>query len=258
MILAVAAGNTHVTFGCIDENNEIGEIMRISTQLSETALGYAVRFREIFQFLNVDPKSIEGAVLSSVVPPLGQALREAVFRLTGKDPLVVGAGVKTGLRMKVDDPGTVGADLVCAAVAAKEEYPLPCVVVDMGTATTLTVVDREGSYIGGAILPGAVLSLDALTRGASLLPQIDLVRPAKAVSSSTVECMRSGILYGSAGAVDGLLERFEEELKERVFVVATGEIAPSIAPYCRHSVHFDDRLILKGLGIIYRKNQKRS
>ena len=143
MILAVAAGNTHVTFGCIDENNEIGEMMRISTRLSETALDYAVRFREIFQILNVDPKSIEGAVLSSVVPPLGQALREAVFRLTGKEPLVVGAGVKTGLRMRVDDPGTVGADLVCAAVAAKEEYPLPCVVVDMGTATTLTVVDRE-------------------------------------------------------------------------------------------------------------------
>ena len=112
MILAVAAGNTHVTFGCIDENNEIGEMMRISTQLSETALGYAVRFREIFQFLNVDPKSIEGAVLSSVVPPLGQALREAVFRLTGKDPLVVGAGVKTGLRMKVDDPGTALSFLI--------------------------------------------------------------------------------------------------------------------------------------------------
>jgi len=256
MILAINAGNSRVTFGCIGEKNEIGRVFTLPTDLSETALGYAIRFRSVFDLFSLDPASFEGAILSSVVPPLRNVLKEAVSYLTKKEPLVVSAGVKTGLRIKVDDPGTVGTDLVCAAVAAKEEYPLPCIVVNLGTATTLTCVDREGSYVGGAILPGVSLSLDALVHGTSLLPKIDRIPPKKAISTSTVECMRSGILYGAAGAVDGLLDRFFSELGEKeISLICTGSLAREIAPHCRHRLVCDENLILKGLGMIYRKNQ---
>ena len=216
MILAIDTGNTHTVIGCIHANGEIVEIMRIESNLYKTEYEYAASIKLVLELNGVDLSEIEGAVISSVVPPLTVVLKKAVKIVTGVDSLVLGAGVKTGLPIVIDDPGTIAADLVATAVAAKEYYPLPCIIIDMGTATTVTVVDSKGRYIGGAILPGVSLSMNALTTGTSLLPKIELTPPNKVIASNTVECMKSGIIYGAAGAIDGVLSRFTEALQSRV------------------------------------------
>lgn len=257
MILAIDCGNTHITFGCIDENNFAKTIFRIPTDRSETDFGYAAKMKQITDLQGIDLSTFEGVVISCVVPPLTDVLVSAARMITGLDALVIGAGVKTGLHICINDPGTVASDLVAAAVAAKEEYPLPCVIVDMGTATTLTVVDEKGRYIGGAILPGVGLSQGALSEGTALLPRIDIRPPRNVIASNTVDSMKSGIVYGSAGAIDGLLDRFAESIgSEPASIVATGGIAPLICPYCRHAITVDETLLLKGLSRIWKKNQK--
>ena len=256
MILAIDSGNTHTAFGCVENGSVKGEILRIPTDRSETDCGYAAKIRQILELHRVSPEGFEGAVISCVVPPLTDTLRRAVRILTGLDALVVGAGVKTGLHIAINDPGTVAADLVASAVAAKESYPLPCVVIDMGTATTLTVVDGRGRYVGGAILPGVGLSLNALAQGTALLPHIELQPPKSPVAANTVDSMKAGIVYGTAGSIDGLLDRFAETLGEApASVVATGGISRLIVPHCRHAITLDETLLLRGLWLIWKKNQ---
>ena len=257
MILAIDSGNTHITFGCVDEAPAVRQLLRLPTDRSQTEYGYAASLRQALELCGVDATRFEGAIISCVVPPLTDVLVRAVRLLTGLEPLVVGAGVKTGLHICINDPGTVASDLVSAAVAAKEEYPLPCVIVDMGTATTLTAVDENGRYVGGAILPGVGLSLDALAQGTALLPNVEIRPPRNVIAANTADSMRSGILYGTAGAIDGLLDRFAEELgREPASIVATGGMSARICPYCRHTVILDETLLLKGLARIWRKNQK--
>lgn len=257
MILAIDCGNTHVTFGCADGMGRFGTICRIPTDRMETDMGYAVKIKQILELNEIDCSSFAGAVISCVVPPLTDVLVRAVRTVTKKEPLVIGAGVKTGLHISINDPGTVASDLVAAAVAAKEEYPLPVVIVDMGTATTLTVVDEGGKYIGGAILPGVGISLDALAEETALLPRIEVLPPRNVIAANTVDSMKAGIVYGTAGAIDGLLDRFAESLgKEPSSIVATGGMSTRICPYCRHSITTDETLLLKGLYLIWKKNQK--
>ncbi|MBR3836627.1 MAG: type III pantothenate kinase [Clostridia bacterium] len=257
MILAIDAGNTHIILGCPEQDGSVSHVVRIATDRSETAFGFAARIKQTLELVGVNVSQVEGTILSCVVPPVTRPLCDAVRLLTGKEPMLVGAGIRTGLHIAIDDPGTVASDLVAAAVAAKEEYPLPCVIVDMGTATTLTVVDEKGRYIGGAILPGVGIGLNALADETSLLPRIELAPPKKAISSSTVESMRSGALFGAAGAIDGILERFEEELGcKPASVVCTGGLGSVVCPCCRHKILLDETLLLKGLGYIYRKNKK--
>lgn len=257
MILALHIGNTQTLFGVFQNGKLLGKQLSVFTEIKETAFGYAARIRQVLELVGVDFSSLEGSVLSCVVPSLLPVAREALLILTGKEPICVGAGIKTGLRMNIDDPGTVGADLVCMAVAAKEKYPLPCVVIDFETAITLTCLDQNGSYIGGAFLPGVKMSLSSLAKETSLLPDIELIEPKRAISTSTVECMRSGILFGTAGAIDGLLSRMETELKEPIrSVVFTGALGATVCPYCRHSGQYDPMLLLNGLFMIYQKNQK--
>ncbi len=257
MILTIDCGNTHITVGCVSEGGEVHTSFRIPTDKRETEYGYAAKLSQILALQSTDASDFDGAVISSVVPTLTDVLVRAVRLMTGKNALVVGAGVKTGLHICINDPGTVASDLVAAAVAAKESYPLPCIIVDMGTATTLTVVDEKSRYIGGAILPGVGLSLGALAEGTALLPDVDLHAPRSAIAVNTVESMRSGIVYGTAGSVDGLIDRFEAELGHpAATVVATGGIAPVIAPHCKHDMILDEDLLLKGLWIIWQKNQK--
>ena len=256
MILTIDSGNTHTTFGCVDASNAVSQVFRLPTDRSQTEYGYAANLRQVFELCKVDVTAFEGAIISCVVPPLTDVLVRTVRLLTGLEPLVVGAGVKTGLPICINDPGTVAADLVAAAVAAKEEYPLPCVIVDMGTATTLTVVDERGRYLGGAILPGAGLSLDALAQGTALLPNVEIRPPRNVIAANTVDSMKSGILYGTAGAIDGLIDRFAEELgREPASIVATGGMSARICPFCRHSVTVDETLLLRGLARIWRKNK---
>lgn len=255
MILAVNGGNTHVVFGCVDKECRVKGMLKLPTDLKETAVGYAARIKQSLELVGTDLGQIEGAVLSSVVPPLTEVLKEAVSLLIGKEPLVVGAGIKTGLHILIDDPGSIAADLVSMAVAAKEKYPLPCVILDMGTATTVICVNEAGKFIGGSILPGVNISMEALFREASLLPRFELKKPKKVIASSTVDSLCSGILYGSAGAIDGVLDRFSEELgREPASIVSTGGVAQTLAPYCRHQWIEDETLLLRGLGIIYYKN----
>lgn len=258
MILAIDSGNTHVTFGCVDETNrQPAQVFRLSTDRAETEFGYAAKMRQVLDLCGVDATGFDGAIISSVVPPLTDVLVRAVRILTGLEAAVVGAGIKTGLHICINDPGTVAADLVATAVAAKEEYPLPCVIVDMGTATTLTVVDEKGRYVGGAILSGVGLSMGALADGTALLPHIELTPPRNVIAANTVDSMKSGILYGTAGAIDGLLDRFAAEMgREPASIVATGGMSALVCPHCRHAITIDDTLLLKGLALIWRKNQK--
>lgn len=259
MILAIDTGNTHTVIGCINPGGEIVQIVRLETNKHKTENEYAASMKLVLEMGGVNLSAIEGAVISSVVPPLTPTLKRAVKLVAGVDALVIGAGVKTGLPIMIDDPGTIAPDLVATAVAAKESCTLPCIIIDMGTATTVTVVDHGGRYIGGAILPGVGISMNALTQGTSLLPNIEIVPPNKVIATNTVECMKAGIIFGAAGAIDGVLDRFTESLQatgdEEWSIMATGGLAGTICPYCRHSIIIDQDLLLKGLYMIWEKNR---
>ncbi|MBQ7336538.1 MAG: type III pantothenate kinase [Clostridia bacterium] len=258
MILTIDCGNTHTTVGCMDDTNAAVLVFRIPTDRRETEFGYAAKIKQILDLHGIAPADMEGAVISCVVPSVTDTLVRAVRLMTGLDALVVGAGVKTGLHLCINDPGTVASDLVVAAVAAKEEYPLPCLIVDMGTATTVTAVDEKARFIGCAIYPGAEISLNALAEKTALLPHIEICPPKNAIAASTVDCMKSGIVYGTAGAVDGLLDRFAESMgTPPASIVATGGLAHLIAPHCRHSMTVDETLLLRGLKTLWEKNRTR-
>ena len=255
MILAIDVGNTHIVLGCI-ENGEILNIVRIRTDPHETTTEYAIKLKDIMELYDIDPKGLEGAIISSVVPQVTQVMTEAVKKLTGQDCMVVGPGMRTGLNIRIDDPGTLAPDILVGSVAAMEYYGVPSIIMDLGTATTIVAVDEKRCYRGGAILPGVKLSYEALAAGTSLLPDIYIVPPEKVIGTNTVDAMRSGAVYSTAGALDGMIERMEEELGQRCALVATGGLASSITPFCRHEISCDDNLLLKGLWILYNKNRK--
>lgn len=255
MILAIDIGNTNIVIGCFE-----GDCLlfheRFSTEQEATSLEYATIFKETLELHEILPSRIEGGVLSSVVPSITRTVKEAAEKYTGARILVVGPGVKTGLKLNVDDPAQQGSDLVVGAVAGVHCYPVPQILIDMGTATTVSVIDKNSAYIGKMILPGLAISLHALSSRAAQLPHISLEPPKKLIGSNTVDSMKSGILYGSAGALDGLIDRINEELGEECTVVATGGLAGTVAPLCRHEIILEEDLLLKGLLIIYRKNEK--
>ncbi len=253
MILALDVGNTNICIGCFQD----GKILftgRMSTDHSKTADEYAIGFNSIIRLYGHHAADVEGSIISSVVPPLNRILKDAVKRLTGTVPLQIGPGLKTGLNILLDNPGQMGADLVVDAVAAIHQYPKPLIIIDMGTATTVSVVDKESRYQGGLILPGVKISQDTLTGRTSQLPRISLEAPAHVIGKNTIDCMKSGAIFGNAAMLDGLIDRIEEEIGEKATVVATGGLAECIIPNCRREVHYDPDLLLKGLMIIYEKN----
>lgn len=254
MILAVDIGNTYIVVGCI-RGEEIVFVERLHTDTKKSELEYAISIKTVLEIYGIDRKELDGAILSSVVPPLTSVMRRAAEKVTGREVLVVGPGVKTGLDIRIDNPAQLGPDLVVGAVAAIEEYPCPLVVVDLGTATTFTVVNEKKQVMGGMIMPGVGVALDSLINRTSQLPKISLDPPKKFIGSNTVDCMKSGVLYGNAACVDGMIGRIEEELGQKVSVVATGGMAKYIAPHCRRKLQLDDALLLKGLKLIYRRNQ---
>ena len=255
MILGIDVGNTNIVLGCI-ENGEIVGVTRMETDRDKTAHEYAIALRQALVFGNIEPEGMEGSILSSVVPQLNATLCAAVRMVTGLEPLVVGPGIKTGLNLGVDDPAQLGADLVVGAAAALAIQEPPVIVIDMGTATTITVIDGSGRFRGGAIAPGLKVSANALADAAAQLPHISLEPPKKAISTDTVECMRSGIVLGAACMIDGMIDRMEEELGRKCQVVATGGLSKAVVPWCKHEIIYDDRLLLKGLWILYEKNKK--
>ena len=255
MILAIDVGNTNIVLGCI-EDGRILNILRVHTNLQATAAEYAISLSQLLEFYHLDPKGFEGTIVSSVVPPVTDALQGAVKQLTGRDCLVVGPGMKTGLNLRIDDPGTLGGDLLVGAIAAMNTYGCPAIVMDLGTATTMTVIDKDGCFRGGAILPGIKLGYRALAAGTSLLPDISITPPAKAVATNTVDYMRSGAVYGTAAILDGLADRMEAELGYPCRRIATGGLAAYIVPYCRNEIVCDDDLLFKGLWVLWEKNRK--
>ena len=254
MVFAIDIGNTNIVIGCFEDKKVIFT-ERLSTKKTSTLLEYAISFKNVLELYNIDPKTIEGSVISSVVPEITNIINLAIEKITGKKSLIIGPGIKTGLSIKVDNPATLGSDLVVGAVAALAEYPVPLVVIDFGTATTLTVINNKKDLLGGMILPGVMLSLKSLSSGTSQLPEISLEPPKKFIGTNTVDCMKSGILYSTAYGIDGFIENIEKELGEKVNVVATGGLAKAIVPLCKSGIIVDDELLLKGLMDIYNKNK---
>lgn len=255
MILAVDIGNTNIVLGCI-ENDEILFEARMATDLIKTSDQYCAELKTMLSLFEVTPEKIDGSIVSSVVPPVMNSLKTAIRKLTGKPCLIVGPGIKTGLNIRMENPTEVGSDLIVAAVAAIAEYGAPLLLVDMGTATTITAIDKEGAFVGGCICPGLKISMEALTGRTAQLPGISLDRPQHAIGKNTRDSMRSGIMFGAAGMLDGLLERMEAELGTPVKVVATGGIAKFVIPLCRREIIYDRSLMLKGLRLLYLKNTK--
>lgn len=257
MILAVDIGNTNIVIGCI-EQEKIYFVERVSTNIAKTELEYVVEFKTLLDLYKIEIKDIKGCIIASVVPPLNNIVKSSMEKLLHISPLLVGPGVKTGLNILMDNPGQLGSDLVVNAVAGLKYYGAPIIMIDMGTATTISVVDENKNYIGGQILPGVKVSLESLVNRTSQLPRISLEAPKKVIGKNTIDCMKSGIVIAQAACMDGMLERIWEELGYRTKVVATGGLAGSIVPYCKEEIVYDNELTLKGLYIIYSKNAEMS
>lgn len=253
MILALDIGNTHMVVGCID-NGEICCTERIRTDRDATSAEYAIRLTDILAYMKIDVSLLEGGIIASVVPPVTAALQIAVETIIGKKCTIVSPGMKTGMNVLIDDPSTLGADLVVGGVAAIACYGAPSIIIDMGTATTVTVVDKNRAFRGGVILPGLRLSFSALSQKTSLLPGIDIEKTEKCIGTNTMDCMRSGAIFGTAAMLDGLIDRMEAELGYPCRHVATGGLASYIIPSCTHEMILDDDLLLKGLWVLYLKN----
>lgn len=253
MLLAVDIGNTNITLGLFDE-----EILlftaRLATDAKRTADQYAIDIKDILYLRGCRYETIEDAVICSVVPSVGKAVSNAISMLCHIVPLSLGPGVKTGLNIKIDNPAQLGADLVAGAVGALHEYTMPCVIIDMGTATTVTVLDENGAFLGGVIAAGVNLTLKALTENTSQLPSISIESPGKVIGTNTADCMRSGLVFGTAAMLDGIIDRIEDQLSKIVTVVATGGLSKEIIQHCERNIIYNENLLLDGLRIIYQKN----
>ena len=253
MILAIDIGNTNIVLGGLEEEKILFEA-RMATDLIKTSDQYCAELKNMLALFEVTPEMIDGSIVSSFVPPVLNSVKTAIRKLTGKTCLVVGPGIRTGLNIRVENPAEVGSDLIVAAVAAIQEYGAPLLLVDMGTATTITAVDASGTFLGGCICPGVKISMEALTGRTAQLPGISLEEPQRAIGRNTRDCMRSGIMFGAAAMLDGLLDRMEAELGVPVKVIATGGIARFVIPLCRRKMIYDRSLMLKGLGLLWRRN----
>ena len=255
MLLAIDIGNTNLVIGCIHDDKILFKA-RIATDSTRTSDQYGVEIKNMLEAYGVKRSDIDDCIISSVVPPVFNSVRTGVIKIIGKQPMVVGPGLKTGLNIHVDVPSQVGSDRIVIAVAALAEYKAPLLLMDLGTATTIESVEPDNVYMGGVIIPGVRVSLDALTSRAAQLPGISLDQPKQVIGKNTVDCMRSGMMYGTAAMIDGLVERMEEELGHRCTLIATGGLAQFIAPLCKREIILDKDLLLKGLNIIYKKNKK--
>ena len=255
MILTVDVGNSNIVLGAVEGENIVFEA-RLRTDATKTSDEYAIDLKMLLEVYGVKSSDIEGSIIASVVPQVLNSMQTAIKKLTGKAALVVGPGLKTGLNILIDNPAQTGADLVVGSVAALREHKPPMIVVDMGTATTMMVLNKDGAFIGGCIAPGVKISLDALTERTALLPGLQLDQPKKAIGRNTIDCMRSGIMMGAACMLDGMVERMEAELGEKTTVIATGGIAKFVIPMCKTPVIYDKDLLVKGLAILYRENKR--
>lgn len=255
MILTVDVGNSNIVLGGVEGDSIVFEA-RLRTDSTKTSDEYCVDLKMLLEVHKIVVDTIEGAIIASVVPQVLNSMQTAIKKLTGKTSLVVGPGLKTGLNIKIENPSQTGADLVVGSVAALREHKPPMIVVDMGTATTMVVLDETGALIGGAISPGVKISMDALTERTALLPGLQLDQPKRAIGRNTIDCMRSGIMMGTACMLDGMISRMEAELGQPATVVVTGGIARFVIPMCSKPMIYDKDLIVKGLAALYCDNKR--
>ncbi len=256
MLLAIDIGNTNITMGVYD-NNDLVFVSRLATDRSRTPDQYAIEFRQIFSLYETDCGNISGSAISSVVPELSGAISSAVLKITGCKPMILGPGIKTGMNILIDNPAQLGADLLAGCIGAASLYPLPCLVIDLGTASKISVIDKNGSFCGCTIAPGIGISLDALSARTSQLPTISLKTPARAIGKNTIDSMQSGTVFGYASMIDGLCEKLEAELGEKAAtIVATGGLAKDLIKSCKQNIIYNGDLILYGLKVLYEKNKK--
>ena len=254
MILTVDIGNTNIKIGAWD-NDELVFVSRLQTNVLKTQDEYAVNLLELFRLNDCNSTLFDGAIIASVVPPLSLPFKNAVRTvIQSKRVYLVSPGLRTGLNIKIDNPATLGADLVCSAVAAIDQYPLPCIMISMGTATTMFAIDADGVFLGGSVAPGLDISLEALARRTAQLPHISLDEPGNVIGTNTIDSMRSGAIYGTAAMLDGMVTRMKELLGGEATVVASGGMAQFVTQYCSQDILLNDDLVLQGLKLIYHKN----
>ncbi len=253
MILTVDVGNTNIVLGGF-LNNELKFVSRIATNRYKTEDEYASKIMSILHLNNIQNSEITGSVISSVVPPLNHILKNAIKKAYNVNAMIVGPGIKTGINLLVDNPSSVGADMICACVAAHNMYSGASLILDMGTATKMMVVDENGAFLGVSIIPGVQIGIQALASTTAQLPQISLEAPKLVIAKNTTECMRSGVVYGNASMVDGMIDRIKKEIGKDMNIIATGGLSKSIIEHCFHKIVLDEHLLLNGLNIIYNKN----
>ena len=253
MVLAIDIGNTHILLGCF-EDRKILFTELLSTDRSYTDLEYASLIKSALEFNVASFEDIEGAIISSVVPSVTGTIKTAVDRFANVSPIVVGPGVKTGLKIRIDNPAQLGSDLVVSAVAGIKEYGVPQINIYMGTATAFSLIDSEKNYLGTSIGAGMGIAAEALSSKTSQLPNIAFETPKKVIGTNTVDSMKSGLICQNAALIDGMIERIEEEYGEECVIVATGRYSSLVTPLCKHKIICDKELILKGLIEVYYKN----
>lgn len=253
MILAIDIGNTNVTLGLF-ENDSPSFSARLSSDTKKPSDEYAILIKGLLSLHSIGTEKIDGAIISSVVPPLTSVIKEALKLIFGCDALTVGPGIKTGININCDIPSSVGTDLICSCVAVHHLYESPALIIDMGTATKIMSVNEKGAFTGVSILPGVIMGLTALAEGTAQLPRVSLETPRAIISKNTADCMKSGAIYGNASMIDGMIDRINAETGAELPVYATGGLAPVIIPHCKHNIKLDVDLVLKGLNILYKKN----
>ncbi|MBE5036488.1 type III pantothenate kinase [Subdoligranulum sp. DSM 109015] len=254
MLLAVDIGNTNICIGILEQDT-VRFTARMVTRPRCTADEYTAELKFLLRRLNVDASQAEGVIVCSVVPGLTHPLAEACQRLTGHSAMLVSVALDTGLTMDVDEPQQVGQDRLADAAAAAAHYPLPCMTVDLGTATTYNVIGTGGVFLGGFIVPGVQTSLRAISAGTAQLPPIAPETPGQLIGKNTVACLNNGAMFGTAAMLDGLADRVEQDLGQPLTVVATGGLAPYIMPCCKRKIHYDADLLFHGLALLYEKNK---
>ncbi len=237
------------------EENKLIFVSKLNTDADKTEDEYSISILSHLKLHGVEKEKIDGVIVSSVVPPLNSVIRKAIQFLFGAEPLFVGPGIKSGIGIRCDTPSSVGADIIAASVAVNYLYGSPALIIDIGTATKMTVIDKNGAFIGTSIIPGVLMGLSALSEETAQLPKISLEAPKTVIAKNTVDCMRSGVIFGNASMIDGMIERINEEFGESLKVYATGGLAKAILPHCRHNIITDEHLLLKGLNVLYQKNK---
>lgn len=255
MVLTADIGNTNIVL-TVYNNDERVFTARIQTEPDKTADQYAIAINSILHLNGYSAEGFDGAIISSVVPPLQSTLKNAITHLLGCRVLIVGPGVKSGLNIRIDNPASLGADFVCGAVAGINKYPLPLIIFDLGTATKVAAIDKFGAFVGGSIMPGISISLHALSTRTAQLPHIDLDSVQNIIGTNTVDCMKSGVIFGNASMLDGMAQKYRSVLGENASVVATGGFAHVIVPYCETEIALDENLVSDGLYLIWKKNAK--